>query len=128
MARAALQMGVRELAEAAAVSPTTITRLERGEALFPRTLEGVRAALEAAGVEFIAENGGGSGVRRRKPVAGLNCRHTRRWGATTIDRASARGSSGRSSTAAQVPIVASIASSRWEPARATGTKRFAAAA
>jgi hypothetical protein len=27
----------------------------------------LRAALEAAGVEFIAENGGGAGVRLRKP-------------------------------------------------------------
>ena len=65
MARAALQLGVRELAEAASVSPTTITRLERGETLFPRTLDALRGALEAAGVEFIAENGGGPGVRLR---------------------------------------------------------------
>jgi hypothetical protein len=27
----------------------------------------IRAALEAAGVEFITENGGGPGVRLRKP-------------------------------------------------------------
>ena len=63
MARAALQLGVRELAETARVSPTTITRVERGEALYPRTLEAIRAALEAAGVEFIPQNGGGVGVR-----------------------------------------------------------------
>ena len=30
----------------------------------------IRAALEAAGVEFIAENGGGAGVRVRKGGAG----------------------------------------------------------
>jgi hypothetical protein len=30
----------------------------------------VRRALEAAGVEFIDENGGGSGVRLRKPGRG----------------------------------------------------------
>ena len=30
----------------------------------------VRRALEAAGVEFIDENGGGPGVRLRKPVGG----------------------------------------------------------
>jgi hypothetical protein len=29
-------------------------------------LAAIRAALEAAGVEFIAENGGGAGVRLRK--------------------------------------------------------------
>jgi transcriptional regulator with XRE-family HTH domain len=66
MARAALQMGVRDLAAAAHVSPTTITRLERGEALYSRTVDAIRAALEAAGVEFIAENGGGPGVRLRR--------------------------------------------------------------
>lgn len=32
----------------------------------PRTLAAIRAALESAGVEFIAENGGGAGVRLRK--------------------------------------------------------------
>ena len=31
------------------------------------TLTAIRAALEAAGVDFIAENGGGAGVRLRKP-------------------------------------------------------------
>ncbi len=67
MARAALQLAVRDLAAAASVSPTTITRLERGEELYPRTLAAIRAALEAAGVEFIAENGGGPGVRLRQP-------------------------------------------------------------
>jgi hypothetical protein len=30
------------------------------------TVSAMRAALEAAGVEFIAENGGGPGVRLRK--------------------------------------------------------------
>jgi hypothetical protein len=29
-------------------------------------METIRAALEAAGVEFIAENGGGAGVRLKK--------------------------------------------------------------
>ncbi|PYD60106.1 transcriptional regulator [Novacetimonas maltaceti] len=66
MARAGLNLGVRELAELAQVSTNTITRLERGESLYPRTVEAIRAALEDAGVEFIAENGGGAGVRLRK--------------------------------------------------------------
>jgi transcriptional regulator with XRE-family HTH domain len=69
MARAALGWGVRDLAARAKVSPDTIARLERGESLYPRTVDAVRAALEAAGVEFIAENGGGAGVRLRKPGA-----------------------------------------------------------
>jgi transcriptional regulator with XRE-family HTH domain len=66
MARAALNLGVRELADAAEVSTNTITRLERGETLYPRTLAAIRVALESAGVEFIPENGGGAGVRLRK--------------------------------------------------------------
>jgi transcriptional regulator with XRE-family HTH domain len=67
MARAALALGVRELAEIADVSTNTITRFERGEALYSRTVDAIRAALEAAGVEFIPENGGGAGVRLKKP-------------------------------------------------------------
>ena len=35
-------------------------------ALKEKTIAKVRAALEKAGVEFIAENGGGAGVRLRK--------------------------------------------------------------
>jgi len=70
MARAAIMLGVRELAERAGVSTNTITRLERGEALFPRTLAAIRTALESAGVEFIAENGGGPGVRLKKLANG----------------------------------------------------------
>lgn len=68
MARAGLGLGVRELAALAEVSTNTITRLERGEALYPRTVEAVRSALEAAGVEFIPENGGGAGVRLIKEI------------------------------------------------------------
>ncbi|WP_041249568.1 helix-turn-helix domain-containing protein [Gluconacetobacter diazotrophicus] len=68
MARAALQISVRDLAAAAEVSPTTITRLERGESLYLRTIDAVRAALEVAGIEFIAENGGGAGVRLKKEI------------------------------------------------------------
>jgi transcriptional regulator with XRE-family HTH domain len=67
MARAGLGVGVRDLAKIAEVSTNTISRLERGEAIYPRTLAAIRAALEAAGVEFIAENSGGAGVRLKTP-------------------------------------------------------------
>ena len=70
MARAATGLGVRELAEAAGVSPNTVARFERGEELKASTVEAIRAALEAAGVEFIPENGGGPGVRLRKVSEG----------------------------------------------------------
>ncbi len=67
MARAAVQMGVRELAAAAKVSTNTITRFERGEELLPRTLDAIRKALEDAGVKFIAAGkSGGAGVRLRE--------------------------------------------------------------
>jgi transcriptional regulator with XRE-family HTH domain len=66
MARAALGMGVRELAEQAKVSPDTIARFERGEPLKDRTVEAIQRALEAAGVIFVSENGEGPGVRLRK--------------------------------------------------------------
>ena len=66
MARAALGWGVRDLAAAAKVSVDTVARFERGETLRERTIEDIRRTLEAAGVEFIQENGGGPGVRLRK--------------------------------------------------------------
>jgi transcriptional regulator with XRE-family HTH domain len=68
MARAGLDMGVRELAAATGVSTNTITRFERGEQLKLATIGRLRAALEAAGIEFIPENGGGPGLRINKPA------------------------------------------------------------
>ncbi len=66
MARAALGLGVRELAKAADVSTNTVTRLEAGEELKPRTVAAVRQALEAAGVLFIDADVEGPGVRLRR--------------------------------------------------------------
>ena len=70
MARAALGLGVREVAELAGVSHFTIQRIEAGEPVKESTLTKVRTALEAAGVIFIAENGEGPGVRLRKSRPG----------------------------------------------------------
>jgi transcriptional regulator with XRE-family HTH domain len=64
MARAALQLGVRELAVKAKVSPATIVRFEASGELRERTVDAIRAALEGAGVEFT--NGDQPGVRLRK--------------------------------------------------------------
>lgn len=66
MARAALALGIRELAATTGISTNTITRFERGEQLRVSTISKLRAALEEAGIEFIPENGGGSGVRFKK--------------------------------------------------------------
>ena len=46
MARAALGLGIRELARRAKVAPGTIVRLERGEALKERTVEAIVAACK----------------------------------------------------------------------------------
>ena len=63
MARAALQLGVRDVAKAAKVSPSTITRLEAGEELRDRTVEAIQKALEDAGVQFIYLDDVGVGVQ-----------------------------------------------------------------
>jgi transcriptional regulator with XRE-family HTH domain len=67
MARAALGWSVRELASEAKVAIDTIARFERGDELKERTVDAIRTALEVGGIEFIEENGGGVGVRLRKP-------------------------------------------------------------
>ena len=61
-----LGMTQAELATAAGISTTALNNIERGAA-DPKvsTIAAIRAALESAGVEFIAENGGGPGVRLR---------------------------------------------------------------
>jgi transcriptional regulator with XRE-family HTH domain len=69
MARAALGMGVRELAAAAKVSVDTVARFERGEELKERTIDAIQRTLETAGVQFIDEDSGGPGVRLRKRLS-----------------------------------------------------------
>ncbi|WP_245265078.1 helix-turn-helix domain-containing protein [Mesorhizobium opportunistum] len=63
MARVALGWGTRDLARNAGVSPDTVARFERGEQLKGTTVTALRTTFEAAGIEFIPENGGGPGVR-----------------------------------------------------------------
>lgn len=67
MARAALGLGVRDLAKLAGVSPNTVTRFEGGGGVHTSNLQKIQAALETAGVAFIPENGGGPGVRLKTP-------------------------------------------------------------
>jgi hypothetical protein len=62
--KGALGLGVGELANRAAFSQDTVSRLECGEDLMPRTLDAIGAALEGAGVEFT--NGDEPGVKLRK--------------------------------------------------------------
>ena len=67
MARAALGLGVRQLAASAKVSIDTVARFERGDELKERTIEALQRALEAAGVEFT--NGDQPGVRLTKAAS-----------------------------------------------------------
>ena len=68
MARAALNWTVRDLADATGLHRNTITNIEVGRyAGDPASLTLIRTTLIQAGVEFIEENGGGPGVRLRKP-------------------------------------------------------------
>jgi transcriptional regulator with XRE-family HTH domain len=67
-ARALLDWSQDRLVKEAVVSRKTLTDFERElRRPYDRTLNAIRAALEAAGVEFIEENGGGPGVRLKKP-------------------------------------------------------------
>ena len=68
-ARALLRWSAAELARAAALGLATIQRAESAAnetSLTAANEIAIRRALEAAGVEFIDENGGGAGVRLRK--------------------------------------------------------------
>jgi predicted transcriptional regulator len=68
-ARALLRWEQRDLASASSVSLPTIKRLESRPGILAAhmsTVVALKKALEAAGVEFIDENGGGPGVRLRK--------------------------------------------------------------
>ncbi len=66
MARGYLKWSVQELASKAGVGASTVQRMEAVEgvpAASGKNLAAVQKALEAAGVRFIDENGGGPGVR-----------------------------------------------------------------
>ena len=68
-ARALVRWSAEDLARAATVGVTTVRRAEADDGpvgMLHNNEAAIRAALEAAGVVFIAENGGGAGVRLRK--------------------------------------------------------------
>lgn len=71
-ARVLIAMGQAELAAAASISVPTLKRMEASEGPATGMANNVRAvvgALEAAGLEFIPENGGGAGIRFRERKA-----------------------------------------------------------
>ena len=68
-ARALLGWSQSDLAHRSGVSEPTIARLESIEGELggrEGTAEKIRKSIEAAGIQFIEENGGGRGVRLRK--------------------------------------------------------------
>jgi transcriptional regulator with XRE-family HTH domain len=70
-ARSLLGWSQDDLADASGISKPTIGRLEATDSNDliggrVETGEALVAALEKAGIDFIAENGGGAGVRLRK--------------------------------------------------------------
>lgn len=68
-ARGLLRWSARELAEKSGISLPTIQRMESVEGVPPssaKSVDAIQKAMERAGVEFIAENGGGDGVRFRE--------------------------------------------------------------
>ncbi|MFG1378086.1 helix-turn-helix domain-containing protein [Xanthobacter autotrophicus] len=69
MARAALNWSTQELAAKAGVGVNTVNRFEAGQDARVSSVDKMRAALEAAGVIFVAENGEGPGVRLKKQQA-----------------------------------------------------------
>ena len=85
-ARALLRMEQRDLAQASGVSLPSIKRLEGqpgGLAAQVRTVDAIRAALEAAGVIFVDENGEGAGVRLRKQEGTTSRAHPKPEGPAT---------------------------------------------
>ena len=69
MARGYLRWSTAELATKAGVGASTVKRAEAEDGpppINPPNLAAIRTALEAAGVEFIPENGGGAGVRMKQ--------------------------------------------------------------
>jgi transcriptional regulator with XRE-family HTH domain len=55
-----------KLAEAAGLSLSTVVKFERSRAVAVGAVPIMKRALESAGVEFIAENGSGAGVKFMK--------------------------------------------------------------
>ena len=72
-ARALIRWSAEDLARETVLSVATIRRAELSDSETSMTAANdlaVRRALEMAGVEFIDENGGGPGVRLRRPPQG----------------------------------------------------------
>jgi DNA-binding transcriptional regulator YiaG len=66
-ARGLFDLTQAKFAEAAGLALATVVKFERNGRYVPTgAIKALRLALEAAGVEFIQENGSGEGVRLQK--------------------------------------------------------------
>ena len=66
-ARGLVEMSQASLAQSANVGLSTVKNFEAGRSVpVANNLDAIRRVLEAAGVQFIPENGGGAGVRWAK--------------------------------------------------------------
>src|SRR5450631_2181054 len=73
-ARALVRWSADDLAKHSKLGVATVRRAEAAEGQPPITesnCDAIERALESAGVEFIAENGGGPGVRLKKTAKGV---------------------------------------------------------
>ncbi|RWA70456.1 MAG: XRE family transcriptional regulator [Mesorhizobium sp.] len=67
-ARSLIDWNQSKLAESASLGLSTVVDFERGRRqVSAEAMDAIQRALESAGVEFIPENGGGAGVRLKKP-------------------------------------------------------------
>jgi transcriptional regulator with XRE-family HTH domain len=70
MARAAIRLSVRDVAERLAISPNTLTKVEAGGSSYRSTLATLRRFYEGEGLVFVEGDGMGPGVRlKQEPEA-----------------------------------------------------------
>ena len=96
-ARALARLDQQELSNRSGVSVPTIKRMEAGEGPIRGNYENVAAVvgvLEAAGIEFIPENGGGPGARLKTAAAATRTAAP----ASTAKTATAKKKRGRSTS------------------------------
>jgi transcriptional regulator with XRE-family HTH domain len=67
-ARALLEMSQSQLARAAGLGLSTVVDFEKGRRqVSEKAFQAIRTVFEEAGIDWIDENGGGEGIRLRKP-------------------------------------------------------------
>lgn len=65
LARAAMNVSLKEVAQAVGVTPNTISRIENGSDPKVSTLDALKSFYESVGVTFLPDDGDGPGVRFR---------------------------------------------------------------